>query len=68
MFDCLRRINQGLIRSYDDLQVTAQAETAPKQARRGGASAEEPEDGGLNEILKIERQPDNLVGGNLREY
>ena len=74
IFDCLRRINNGQIRSYDDLQVN-HVLSNQAQSRRGvlqgkddfeeiANTAQEE----LTEILKIEQQPDNLVGGKLRDY
>ncbi len=38
IFDCLRRINMGLIRSYDDLDTNQAQQSVQNGARRGAGA------------------------------
>ncbi|CDW88930.1 probable global transcription activator snf2l1 isoform 2 [Stylonychia lemnae] len=79
IFECLRKINNGEIKSYDELDFLATKQQQIQQenlSRRRLANNKVDEiedivgdkDNKLFEIQKIEKQPDNLIGGILRDY
>lgn len=79
IFDCLRRINQGDVKTYEELdkimsnnQNTTNVQ-GENQSRRRVTNNKDDEDIQTDKIkefniLKIEKQPDSLIGGQLRDY
>lgn len=74
IFDTLRKIGNGQIRSYDDLDINAtvkhQAELALKAKQRSQRVAMGKQDDEENEnkdddfqIYQLDEQPQNIIGG-----
>lgn len=77
IFETLRKINSGQIRSYHDLPMLSGAETTDKVSsvtiatanqRRATQADDENMAGELNDIERLEKQPESLTGGQLKDY